>query len=332
MIVKQLGNSDIRLSAMGLGTWAIGGSGYDYGWGPQDDKDSIATIRRAIELGINWIDTAPVYGLGHSEEIVGEAIRGLRDRVFISTKCCFVWDENREISCSLKKNSIRTEVEASLRRLKLDVIDLYQIHKPIPIEDIEEGWSTLADLMKEGKIRYAGVSSFTLEQLKRVHAIHPVIFIQPGYNMIQNEIETDGVLEYCGLNNIGVVTYSSMYMGMLTGKFNAERVSNLPNDDYRRSEQYFNEPFLSENLRFVEKLRPIAERNNKTVAQLAIAWVLRRPEVTSAIVGARRPAQIEETIPAGDWVLSHADIMELDTVINEHHVQLKKLNSRSDDS
>jgi aryl-alcohol dehydrogenase-like predicted oxidoreductase len=331
MIIKSLGETGIGLSTMGLGTWAIGGGEYQYGWGPQDDLESIDTIHRAIDLGINWLDTAPVYGLGHAEEVVGKAIKGLKDNVFIASKCGFRWDNNRELSFSLKKDSIRFELEASLKRLDLEAIDLYMIHKPLPEEDIEEGWNTLVELKKEGKIRFAGVSSFSLQQLQRIHAIHPVSFIQPVYSIIQNETQEQGILDFCAENNIGVVVYSPMGSGLLTGKFTKERVENLPADDWRLKEAYFfQEPDLSVNLKLVERLRPFAEKNNKTLAQLAIAWVLRRPEVTSAIVGARRPGQIEQTIPAGDWVLSDSDKAELKVITDEYYEEIKIIKAGSD--
>jgi aryl-alcohol dehydrogenase-like predicted oxidoreductase len=325
MRINQLGNNDIHLSVMGLGAWAIGGGGYKYGWGSQEDKDSIATIRRAVELEINWIDTAPVYGGGHSEKVVGQAIKGIRDKVFISTKCGVKMAENQEdLVFSLKKESIRTEVEVSLKNLNTDVIDLYQIHIPEPEEDIEEAWNTLVELKKEGKIRFPGVSNFTLEMLQNIQAIHQVAFIQPEYSILEPSIE-EGMLDYCAKNNIGIISFSPMYRGLLTGKFTKERAESLPQDDNRLTLDYFHEPFLSENLKLVEKLRTIAERNNKTLPQLAIAWVLRRSEVTSAIVGARKPSQIEQTAPAGDWILSEKDKSELDRILNEHHTMLKKL-------
>ncbi|MFB0527679.1 MAG: aldo/keto reductase, partial [bacterium] len=257
-----------------------------------------------------------VYGLGHSEEIVGKAIRGLRDKPIIATKCERVWDKAGNIFGRLKKESIRSEVEASLKRLKIEVIDLYQIHWPEPDEDIEEAWTTLGDLIKEGKVRYAGVSNFSLEQLKRVQPIHPVASLQPPYSMLERGIEKK-ILPYCSANNIGVVSYSPMQKGLLTGKFSRERVQNLPEDDHRRRDPRFQEPELSVNIKLVEYLRIIAEKRGKTLAQLAIAWVLRRPEVTAAIVGARRPSQIEETFVAGDWVLSKEDIAAIDTLLEK---------------
>jgi len=313
--IRKLGWTDLNLSTIGLGTWAIGGGKWKFSWGPQDDRESISTIRRALELGINWIDTAAVYGLGHSEEIVGKAIRGLRDRPIIATKCERVWDKDGNIFGRLKKESIRSEVEASLKRLKIEVIDLYQIHWPEPDKDIEEAWTTLGDLIKEGKIRYAGVSNFNIEQLKRVQPIHPVASLQPPYSMLERGIE-DKTLQYCSENNIGVIVYSPMQKGLLTGKFTRERVRNLPEDDHRRRDPRFQEPELSANLKLVEDLRSIAEKGGRTLAQLAIAWVLRRPEVTAAIVGARRTSQIEETVVAGDWVLSKEDIAVIKTLLD----------------
>jgi aryl-alcohol dehydrogenase-like predicted oxidoreductase len=323
MKTRKLGWTDLDLSVIGLGTWAIGGGGWRFGWGPQDDRESVAAILRALELGVNWIDTAPVYGLGHSEEIVGEAIRGLREKPIIATKCGMVWDGSGKISHCLKRGSIRAEVEASLKRLGLDVIDLYQIHWPVPEEDIEEAWAAIAGLIDEGKIRYAGVSNFSVEQLERIQDIHPVASVQPPYSMLRREIE-DELLGFCRRNNIGVLVYSPMERGLLTGKFSRERVKNLPEDDHRRLYPPFREPELSVNLELVEGLRGIAERKGRTVGQLAIAWVLRRPEVTAAIVGARRPPQIEETAAAGDWVLSEEDLAAVEALLDKRRRALGK--------
>ncbi len=317
MKTRKLGRTDLNLSTIGLGTWAIGGSGWKFSWGPQDDKESISAIRRALELGINWIDTAAVYGLGHSEEIVGKAIRGLRDKPIIATKCGRFGDRKGDLFGRLKKESIRSEVEASLKRLNIEVIDLYQIHWPQPEEDIEEAWTTLGDLIKEGKIRYAGVSNFNIKQLKRVQPIHLVASFQPPYSMLERGIEGK-ILQYCSVNNIGVIVYSPMQKGLLTGKFTRERAHKLPEDDHRRRDPRFQEPELSANLKLVEDLRLIAEKSGRTVAQLAIAWVLRHPEVTAAIVGARRPSQIEETVIAGDWVLSKEHIAAIEALLDRH--------------
>ncbi len=322
MRTKKLGYTDLYLTRIGLGTWAIGGGGWEFSWGPQDDRESIATIHRALELGINWIDTAPVYGLGHSEEIVGRAIKGLSEKPTIATKCSRIWDKEGKILSSLKEESIRREVEASLRRLKVDVIDLYQIHWPRPEKDIEEAWGTIADLVKEGKIRYAGVSNFNVEQLKRIQPIHPVASLQPPYSILEREIEKD-VLEYCAKNNIGVIVYSPMQKGLLTGKFTRERIRDLPPDDHRRKDPHFQEPRLSINLKLVEDLRLIAKKRSRTVAQLAIAWTLRRAEVTAVIVGARRPSQIEETAPAADWILSEEEVKEIEVLLEKYKNMLE---------
>ena len=316
MKTRKLGWTDLNLSTIGLGTWAMGGGGWKFSWGTQDDSESISAIQHAVELGINWIDTAAVYGLGHSEEIVGKAIKGLRDKPIIATKCERVWDKDGNIFGRLKKESIHSEVEASLKRLKIEVIDLYQIHWPEPDEDIEEAWTALGDLIKEGKIRYAGVSNFNLEQLKRIQPIHPVASFQPPYSMLERGIEKE-LLEYCSENNIGVIVYSPMQKGLLTGKFTRERVQNLPEDDHRRRDPRFQEPELSANFKLVEELRLLAEKSGRTVAQLAIAWVLRRLEVTAAIVGARRPSQIEETVVAGDWTLSKEQIAAIDLLLEK---------------
>jgi aryl-alcohol dehydrogenase-like predicted oxidoreductase len=313
---RKLGYTNLHLTTVGLGTWAIGGP-WKWGWGAQDDAESIDAIQRALGVGVNWIDTAAVYGMGHSEEVVGRAIAGRRDEVIVATKCGLVWDEgSTEAYGQLTAASVRREVEASLRRLDVDVIDLYQIHWPRPDEDIEEAWGTIADLVREGKVRYGGVSNFSVEQLKRVQPIHPVASLQPPYSMLERGVEEE-LLPYCAANDIGVVAYSPMQAGLLTGKYTRERIAGLPDDDWRKGSSHFSEPAISATLALIERLRPIAERNGRTLAQLAIAWVLRRPEVTAAIVGARRPSQIEETAPAGDWVLSQEDTAEVDALLAE---------------
>ena len=317
MQTRKLGYSDLHLTTIGLGTWAIGGE-WAVGWGPQDDADSIATIRRALDLGINWIDTAAVYGVGHSEEVIGRAIEGRRGEVILATKCGRIVrpDNPEEIIGDLTAASIRRECEDSLRRLRTDVIDLYQIHWPNPDEQIEEGWGTIADLIREGKVRYGGVSNFSVEQLRRIQPIHPVASLQPPYSMLRRGVE-DELLPYCAANNIGVIVYSPLQAGLLTGKFTRQSVESLADTDWRRRNRFFQEPQFSVNVAFVEKLRPIAARSGRTLAELAIAWVLRRPEVTAAIVGARRPAQIEETAPAADWALSGEDIAAIDALLEE---------------
>jgi aryl-alcohol dehydrogenase-like predicted oxidoreductase len=318
MQTRQLGRSDLNLTTVGLGTWAIGGGHWDFGWGPQDDKESIAAIRRALDLGINWIDTAAIYGLGHAEEIVAKAITGRRDEVIVATKCGLRWKSGSTTPFGqLDAESVREEAEASLKRLNTEVIDLYQIHWPNPDKDIEEAWTAIAKLLEQGKVRYAGVSNFNVTQLKRVQAIHPITSLQPPYNMLERGVE-DEVLEYCVANHIGIVVYSPMKAGLLTGKYTKERVANLPDGDWRRGSDEFKEPRLSVNLNLIEQLKPIAERNDISLGQLAIAWVLRRPEVTAAIVGARRPQQIEETIEAGDQMLSQQDIEQIQNLLEEH--------------
>jgi aryl-alcohol dehydrogenase-like predicted oxidoreductase len=309
------------LTVVGLGTWAIGGE-WQYGWGPQDDDDSTAAIHRALDLGMNWIDTAPAYGLGHSEEIVGRAIAGVRDEVFVATKCGLVWHEGEtSVYGRLTAESVRREAEDSLRRLGVDVIDLYQIHWPNPDAQIEEGWSAIADLIREGKVRYGGVSNFSVAQLERIQPIHPVASLQPPYNMLRRGIEED-VLSYCAENGIGVIVYSPMQSGLLTGKYDRARIEELPDGDWRKRSSYFTEPQLSANLELVEGLQAIAERNGRTLPQLAIAWTLRRQEVTAAIVGARRPSQIEETARAADWQISDEDLAEIDVLLEARERQV----------
>jgi aryl-alcohol dehydrogenase-like predicted oxidoreductase len=314
---KQLGFSDLHLTSIGLGTWAIGGGDWDYGWGPQDDARSREAIDKALELGINWIDTAPAYGLGHSEEVVGRAISGRRDEVILATKCGLVWDEGAHSTYGrLTAESVRQEAEDSLERLGVDVIDLYQIHWPDPEEQIEEAWAMIAELIEEGKIRYGGVSNFNVAQLKRIQPIHPVASLQPPYNMLERDIE-DELLPYCAEHDIGVVAYSPMQSGMLTGKYDRESIAAMADEDWRKDSTHFTEPELSANLALVEGLRRIAERNGKTLPQLAIAWVLERPEVTAAIVGARTAEQIEETAAAGTWALSEADLDEIEALLEQ---------------
>lgn len=320
MRTRPLGNTDLFLTTIGFGAWAIGGGNWEWGWGPQEDRDSINTIQRALDLGINWIDTAAAYGLGHSEEIVGQAIRGRRDPVFVATKCGLAWDDPRSgrVINRLKAASVRSECENSLRRLGVERIDLYQIHWPNPEVDIEEGWTEIARLVEEGKVRYAGVSNFNIDQIKRIQAIHPVASLQPEYSLLERGVE-DELLRYCFENKIGVVAYSPMASGLLTGKYTREKVEALPPEDWRRSRNgYFQEPELSRNLGLVERLRKIADRSGHSVGQLAVAWVLRRPEVTAAIVGARRPNQIDEIAPAGNWVLTQREIGEIDELLANH--------------
>lgn len=321
MQTRKLGFSDLNLTKVGFGAWAIGGGNWDWGWGPQDDSESISTIHRALDLGINWIDTAAAYGLGHSEEIVAKALMGRRERVILATKCSLVWDtpQDYKVYNRLKAWSVRQECEKSLRRLNTDVIDLYQIHWPNPDADIEEGWTEIARLIEEGKVRYGGVSNFSVQQMRRAQAIHPIASLQPEYSMLAREPEY-GLLTYCAENQIGVIAYSPMASGLLTGKYNRQKVAALPPTDWRVAKnEYFREPSLTMNLEMVELLRPIAERNNRSLGELAVAWVLRRPEVTAAIVGARRPDQIAETAMAGDWAISADDQLVIDSILEGRH-------------
>ncbi len=312
---RKLGSRGPEITVIGLGTWAIGGAGWQYAWGAQDDRDSIAAIHRAAELGINWIDTAAVYGLGHSEEVVGKALAGRREKVMIATKCGRTWDPgSTEIVGRLSAASIRKELENSLRRLATDYIDLYQIHWPRPEHNIEEGWNEIARAVKEGKVRFAGVSNFSVEQLRRIHAIHPVTSLQPPYSMLRRETERE-LLPFCRDNGIGVIVYSPMQMGLLSGAFTRERAAHLAADDLRARNPYFTEPALGLNLALVDTLKPIARRNGRSMAELALAWVLRRPEVTAAIVGGRRPEQVGETAGAADWDLTAAEVAEIEALL-----------------
>ena len=312
MQTRRLGNSDMHITTIGFGAWALGGGGWAFAWGAQDDAESIATIREAIDLGINWIDTAAVYGLGHSEEVVGKALEGVTKRPYVFTKCARVWDSNRQIGKSLKAASIRAECEASLKRLKIDVIDLYQIHWPEPPEDIDEGWQTVLKLKQEGKIRWAGVSNFSAEQMAQVSKFGPITSLQPPYSMIRPEVE-DSILPHCLANNIGVIAYSPMASGLLTGAMTRERIASLPADDWRREKnKHYQEPLLTRNLNLVELLKAIGSRHGRSPGEVAIAWVLRHPAVTAAIVGARRPGQLKELLGAADWRLTPGEVDEID--------------------
>jgi len=319
MQTRQLGSTDLELTTVGLGTWAMGGP-WQFGWGPQDDNEAIGAILTALDKGINWIDTAPVYGLGHSEELVARALNQTAAKPFIATKCGLLWNDKKEKVPCLKRQSIREECHASLKRLGVEVIDLYQMHWPEPAEDIEGGWGEMAKLAEEGKVRYIGISNFNIEQIKHVQKIAPVASLQTPYSMLHREVEDS--LWYCAENNIGVVAYSPMQRGLLTGKFSHQRLAGLPIDDHRRRSPDFQEPHFSATLELVDRLRPVAERNGKTLAQLAISWVLRRPEVTAAIVGARRPEQIEETSDAADLELDSEDIEKIKQLLTEREKKL----------
>jgi aryl-alcohol dehydrogenase-like predicted oxidoreductase len=314
MQTRKLGNSDLHVTPVGYGAWAVGGSGWQFAWGSQDDDDSVAAIHRALELGVNWIDTAAVYGLGHSEEVVGRALKDWHgSRPYVFTKCGLRWDSKGQVQKVLAADSIRREVEDSLRRLAVDVIDLYQIHWP-PDPDsaaLEEGWSTLANMKREGKVRWIGVSNFNVGQLKRARAIAPVTSLQPPYSLVHREIE-DEILPYCLREGIGVIVYSPMASGLLSGAMTRERAARLPQDDWRRGHPDFTEPNLSRNLALVDHLREIAKRHNRSVGEVAIAWTLHNPAVTGAIVGARNARQAEGVMRAGDLHLNDKEVSELE--------------------
>lgn len=295
--LKALGNSDLHLSPIGFGAWAIGGGNWEFAWGPQDDTQSIAAIHRALHLGINWIDTAAIYGLGHSEQIVARALQQTSHKPYVFTKCSMRWHEDRSIYRSLRAQSLEEELHASLRRLNRDAIDLYQIHWPNPEEEIEEGWEALSRFQKQGKVRWIGVSNFNVNQLKRAQQIAPITSLQPPYSMLRRAIE-DEVLPFAQANNIGVIGYAPMVSGLLTGKMTPERVAQLPQDDWRRRGVEFNEPRLSRNLRVVELLREIGKPHKVGPGVVAIAWTFYHPAITGAIVGGRSAQQVEEIAPA----------------------------------
>ena len=317
MRTRQLGTTDLHITPIGFGAWAIGGGGWEFGWGPQDDRESIAAIRRAIDLGINWIDTAAVYGLGRSEEVVAKALEGVSRRPYVFTKCSLVWGPDRHISHDISPASIRREVEDSLRRLRVETIDLYQMHWPAlppdgPAPLLEDAWRALADLRTAGKIRWIGASNFAPAHLERVRAIAPVASLQPVYSMIRRGIEAE-VLPYCRRHEIGVIVYSPMASGLLSGSMTRARVAAFPDDDWRKTmSPEFQEPNLTRNMALVEHLRAIGARHGRSPGEVAIAWTLRHPAVTGAIVGARRPGQVEAWAGAGDFSLSEPEIAEIE--------------------
>jgi aryl-alcohol dehydrogenase-like predicted oxidoreductase len=309
MQTRRLGNSDMNITPLGVGTWAIGGPDGNYNWGPQNDEDSIKAIRAAVENGINWIDTAPAYGRGHSEEIVGKALKGLTPRPYVFTKNSLAWGKDRVVTNCLKAESVRRECEDSLRRLRVEALDLLQIHWPNPDEDIEEGWGEMGRLKKEGKVRWIGVSNFDIAQIKRIQAIAPVTSLQPPYSAARREKE---LLPFCKQNGIGVLVYSPMQAGLLSGKMTRERIKNLPEGDWRRANDHFKEPLLTRNLALQEKLREIGAKHGHNAGVAALAWVLRREEVTGAIVGFRRPDQVGELLAAADFRLSKEELDDVD--------------------
>lgn len=310
---RKLGNSDLEITPLGVGAWAMGGGNWAFGWGPQDDADSVAAVHAALDAGWNWIDTAAVYGLGHAEVVVGKAVKERSDRPYVFTKCARVWDEHRQIGKRLKADSVKQECENSLRRLGMETIDLYQIHWPEPDEDIEEGWKAVSELKAEGKIRWAGLSNFSAAQMRRVAPIAPITSLQPPYSLVSPEIE-DEILPYCKENGIGTLVYSPMKSGLLSGKMTRERVAAMPADDFRQRTPNFQEPLLTKNLNLVELLREIGARHGRTPGEVAIAWCLRRPEVTAAIVGLRSPAQLEGVRGAAEYRLSPEELAEIEAI------------------
>jgi len=318
METRSLGNSDLEITPLGIGAWAIGGSGWNGSMGPQNESDSIPAIHAALDYGLNWIDTAALYGLGHSEQVVARALQGRSSKPFIFTKCERVWTEAGNIGPCLKAASVRRECEDSLRRLNVDVIDLYQIHWPEPDEDIEEGWTELARLKEQGKVRWIGVSNFSVQQMKRAQAIAPITSLQPPYALVRREIE-DEILPFCVKQNIGVIVYSPMYAGLLTGAMTKERVANFLAEDWRRNLPGFKEPVLSRNLRVVEHLREIGHRHGRSPGEVAIAWTLNHPAVTGAIVGFRSPQQVSGIVGAADFRLDPSDIDQIEAALKQEN-------------
>ena len=318
MILRTLGQSDLEITPIGIGAWAIGGGQWEFGWGPQDDKESITAIHAGLDRGINWIDTAAAYGLGHSETVVGRSLKGLHTRPYVFTKCSLVWDQNGEISHNLQASSIRREAEASLQRLGVDAIDLYQIHWPAwkggpesaSPGSIEEAMVEMAKLQAEGKIRNIGVSNFNAQQMQRAQKIAPVASLQPPYSLLAKDVETS-ILPFAQRHRIGVIVYSPMASGMLSGAMTRERIAAMPADDWRRNNANFQEPMLTRNLHLVETLRAIGKRRNATPGEVAIAWTLTNPAVTGAIIGVRSADQVSGIAGAADVHLGPDEIQEI---------------------
>jgi aryl-alcohol dehydrogenase-like predicted oxidoreductase len=312
---KKLGNSDMELTPIGFGSWAIGGGDWQFSWGPQDDNDSIAAIHKALELGVNWIDTAAVYGLGHSEEVVARALKTTSHKPYIFTKCGLVWDEQRQVTNSLKQ--IRREAEDSLRRLNLQAIDLYQMHWPKPEEEIEEAWATMASLQKEGKVRWIGGSNFSVEQMKRLSKIAPITSDQPPYSMLNRAVEAE-ILPFCETHNIGVINYAPMHSGLLTGAMSQQRVATFPDDDFRRNAKNYQEPLLSRNLAVADFIGQIGKKHGVSAGVVAIAWTLHQPAITAAIVGGRNAKQVDGVMPAATFRLSEQEYSEIQSYLAQH--------------
>lgn len=311
MQTRQLGNTNLHITPIGVGAWAIGGNKGRFTWGAQDDQASIRAIQRAIDLGVNWIDTAAIYGMGHSEEIVGKAVKESREKPYIFTKCSLVWNDKWEASNNLHAASIRREVEASLKRLDVEVIDLYQIHWPQPDADIEEGWQAVAELKKEGKVRAIGVSNFSVEQMRRIQHIAPIDTLQPPYSLLNRATEQD-ILPFCQQHGIGVIVYSPMQSGLLSGVMSQQRIAQLPDDDWRKHSPAFQEPQLSRNLALANLLTEIGYPHGVPAGAVAIAWTLHNPAVTAAIVGFRNPQQVEDLVPAAEFRLKESELEQIE--------------------
>ena len=307
----QLGQTELEITRVGFGAWAIGGGGYDWGWGTQEDDDSIAAIHHSLELGVNWIDTAAQYGFGHSELVVGRALAGLRERPYVFTKGGQPEGPGRTTIQSLRRDSLRRELEGSLTRLGVDAVDLYQLHWPIPAEQVEEGWSTLAELKEQGLVRHIGVSNFNAAQLRQIQQIAPVETLQPPYSLVARDVEQE-LLPFAERERIGVIVYSPMGSGLLTGAMTRERIQQLPADDWRKHNERFQEPQLSKHLALVERLQTVAHHHETTAGAVAIAWTLRNPAVDGAIVGFRRPAQVDPIITAANLELSDEDVAAIE--------------------
>jgi len=310
----ELGHTGLQITRLGFGAWAIGGGDWEFGWGPQEDEQSVAAIHRALEQGINWIDTAAGYGFGRSEQTVGRALEGIAELPFVFTKCSLLEGPGRRVTHSLKRDSILAEAEASLKRLGLEAIDLYQIHWPIPVADIEEAWKALAELKQQGLVRHIGVSNFDVEQLRRVQQIAPVETLQPQYSLIERDGERE-LLPFAEREGIGVIVYSPMGSGVLSGAMTRERLASMAPDDWRKHDPRFNEPALSENLELVERLKTVADRYDTTPGAVAVAWTLRNPAVDGAIVGFRRPDQVDPILAAASLELSDEDVAEIEASV-----------------
>jgi aryl-alcohol dehydrogenase-like predicted oxidoreductase len=307
---SALGSTGLQITRVGFGAWAIGGGDWEFGWGAQEDEESVAAIHRGLEHGVNWIDTAAAYGFGHSEEVVGRALEGVTERPFVFTKCSLLEGPDRTVVHSLERDSVMREAEASLARLGIDAIDLYQIHWPDPDSQIEEGWSALAELKEQGAVRHIGVSNFDVDQLRRIRQIAPVETLQPPYSLVERDVEDD-ILPFAEREGIGVIVYSPMGSGLLTGRMTRERIENMPENDWRKRDPSFQEPQLSHHLELVERLEAVAERYHAAPGAVAVAWTLQNPAVDAAIVGFRGPDQVDPILSGADLELTAADVEEL---------------------